>query len=349
MIRTILAAAVAIIFTAGAALAQRTIGPEDGVPVGSGGRSTTDTPKPTTGKGATSKPVKPPKYQKPTEMEIRQSEALMGALFAQAVKEVNPNLHKVETAHFVIFSGIGPAPSKPGAPPSGIDKAIGETMERMYKVLCQQFDIAENESVWVGKCGIFLLTQNPDKQFFNFATKVDGLDEKIANGAAGYFRSTAIQSYLVMKPPPDERHEWELDYWKSTLIHESTHAFLFRYVSNKTVPTWLNEGIAETSAASVMNSKTLARRLKQANKDVFAARDAKDPSPVFKSVSLSEFDYGISQSWVRFLLLKDHKAFIKFVTLCKEGMDDQEAMKEAYKFSRDDFLKAWAAWARNVR
>ena len=355
MMRSVLATTLAIFLAAGAAFAQKTIGPADSVPVGAGERTVsgsgdaTTTTKPS--RNSTDKPEKPRKYEVPTDEQVQQGQALMSTLFEKALKEVNPNLHKVETAHFIVFSGIGPAPSKPGAPPSGVDKVIGEVMERMYKTLCKQFDIAENENVWVGKCGIFLLTmpdrQNPNipkDQFTKFVTKVDGLPVAIAMGAAGYFRSFALQSYIVMKPSPKDK--WDEDYWKGTLIHESTHAFLWRYVSNKRVPTWLNEGIAETSAATIMDSKALAMRLKDANR---MAMKGQDVMPVFDSVRLGEFDYGIAQSWVRFLLLKDHKAFIKFVTLCKQGMDDQAAMKESYKFSREDFLKAWGAWAKTVR
>jgi hypothetical protein len=353
MMRSILAAAFAVTLIAGAVFAQRTIGPGDSVPVGPGGRTVSGSGDATSrpSKNSTDKPGRPRKYEVPTDEDVQQAKELMDSLFQQALKEVNPNLHKVETAHFIVFSGIGPAPSKPGAPPAGVDKTIGDVMERMYKTLCKQFDIAENETVWVGKCGIFLLTmpdgQNrniPSDQFAKFVTKVDHLPEAIAKGAAGYFRSSALQSYIVMKPSPKDK--WDEDYWKVTLIHESTHAFLWRYVSNKRVPTWINEGIAETSAATIMDSRALAGRFKEANR---MAVKGQDVMPVFESVRLGEFDYGIAQSWVRYLLLRDHKAFIKFVTLCKQGTDDQEAMKECYKFTREDFLKSWAGWAKNVR
>jgi hypothetical protein len=353
MKRAFLAAACAVVFIAGALFAQQTIGPADSVPVGPGGRTLSGSGDTTTqpAKSSTSKPGKPQKYDVPTDLQVQQGKAMMEAVFQRALQEVNPNLHKVETAHFIVFSGIGPAPSKPGAPPTGVDKAIGETMERMYKVLCTQFDIAQDETVWVGKCGLFLLTMPdkhdrniPDKQFYNFVTKVDHLPEAIAKGAAGYFRSSALQSYIVMKPSPDDK--WDLDYWKVALIHESTHAFLWRYVSNRPVPLWLNEGIAETSAATIMDSRALTFRLREANRAAFKGRDV---TPVFKTVGLGDFDYGIAQSWVRFLLLKDHKAFIKFVTLCKQGTNDEEAMRESFKFGHEDFLRAWAGWAKTVR
>lgn len=338
MMRTTLAMALAVLCAWGLAFAQvRTIDSSQTGVAGAGSRTVSGTtskpakpPIVKPGKTPTSKPVKPAKYATPTDREIYSSKTMMAGLYERAKKEVNPNLHKVETKHFIIFSGLSP----------NLDKGIGDTMERMYTVLCKQFDIEPNESVWVGKCGIFLLTQNPKEQFANFAMKVDGLDERIAKGAAGYFRSTAIQSYIVMKPPPSGR-DWELDYWQSTMVHEATHAFLFRYVSNKTVPTWLNEGIAETSAQTIMNSKYLLKRMREANK---AAVKGEDYSSVFSAVSLKEFDYGIAQSWVRFLLSKDQKAFIKFVALCKEGVKDEEAMQETYKLSREEFLQGWAKW-----
>jgi hypothetical protein len=357
---SILAAGFAVLWTAGLGFSQiQTVGSSSRGAVGPGGR---------TGDESGSLTSKPVKYEKPTDMEIHQSQALMDALFARAVEEVNPNLHKFETAHFVIFSDTGPKPPKPGVVRPGVDKVIGETMERMYTVLRRRFGIAEDESVWVGKCGIFLLSQNPDRQFHNFATRIDRLDAKVVSSAGGYFHSTAILSYIVMPPQPDVKHsqEAQVEYWKCTLVHEATHAFMSRYVSNKALPTWLNEGIAEATAGTVLDSRILALRMRNANragrigvkavietmimKQVgFREPNVKSVERVLASFSMSEFDYGFAQSWVRFLQLRGREAFIKFVTLCKEGKDDQEAMMEAYGSSRDDLLKAWVKWASNFQ
>jgi len=288
---------------------------------------------------ATSKPAKTTKYPVPTDKEVAESKSLMTSLFGQAAKDVNPKLHKVESAHFIIFSGLA----------KDVDKDIGDTMERMYQTLCKQFNVEEGEHVWVGKCGVFLLTKDPAKQFFTFATKVDHLDAEKAAGAGGYFRCSDIQAYIVMPPPPDGRQAREMECWRFTLVHESTHAFLYRYLGDKPVPLWLNEGIADTIACQVMNSKILDKQMRQSNKEVLMPGDFKDPSSVFRTVGLSPFDYGIAQSWVRFLVAKDPKAFLKFVALCKEGQEDEPAMKEAYKMSHADFLKAWADWAKNMR
>jgi formylglycine-generating enzyme required for sulfatase activity len=307
--------------------------------IATAGQTPGKTPTTKPAKAATSRPGKTPKYEVPTDAEVQESQKLMAAVLDQATKEVNPNLHKVETAHFVIYSGL----------PATVDTGIGKTMERMYQVLRKQFELDEDERVWVGKCGIFLLSADPDRQFFNFATKVDHSDEKIATKASGYFRSTAIQSYIVMPPPPDGRNAGETEAWKCTLVHEATHAFLFRYVSDKKGPTWLNEGLADVIACQVMGSRLVEGRMRQANSEAVAPGGMRKATGVFTTVGLTPFEYGIAQSWVRFLAGKEPRAFLRFVTLCKQGKDDEEAMKEAFRLSRNDFLKAWSEWAKTMR
>ena len=288
---------------------------------------------------ATTSPARMTKYDVPTAEEVLQSQATISSIFDRAKKDINPNLHRIETAHFTIFSGL----------PTAVDTGIGQTMERMYQALRKQFEVGKDESVWIGKCGIFLLSAKPDNQFFDFATKIDNFNPNRASKAGAYIHCASTHAYVVMPPPPDERKAREMEYWKCTLIHESTHAFLFRYLGNARVPLWLNEGIAETIACQIMGSRILEGHMRQANKQAMLPKNFADVTQVFNNVGLTQFDYGIAQSWVRFLASTNPKAFLRFVTLCKQGMDDEVAMKEAFKLSRPDFLKVWGMWAKNTQ
>ncbi len=338
--RRIIIPAALLVFGMAFTLGQTVIDPGSGKPVGSGD-STTPGSSTNPSKNPTSKPAKPPKYPVPTEQQIAQSKAMLEGIFEAAKEKCNPALHKFETAHFTVFSGGG----------KDTDKNVGDVMERMYKLLCSQFDVEPTETVWAGKCGIFILTENPPNQFANFVTKVDHLPDTIAKGAAGYFRSNTILSYIVMKPPG--RSAFEVDYWKSTLIHESTHAFMSRYITEKTVPTWLNEGIAETSAVMVTNSRSLADRFRNANRAALGKSKIDEIACVFKEIRIGDqgqYDYGLAQSFVRYMIWRDKKAFIKFVTMCKEGSNDVDAMNECYKIdSHQKFIQAWGQWAKNAR
>ena len=288
---------------------------------------------------ATTSPARTTKYEVPTGEEVLRAQAMISSTFDRATKDVNPNLHKIETTHFTIFSGL----------PTAVDGGIGRTMERMYQVLLKQFEVGKDESVWVGKCGIFLLSAKPDEQFFHFATKISHFDPFRARKAGAYFHCEPPLAYVVMPPPPDERKAQEMEYWKCTLIHESTHAFLFRYLGSGQVPTWLHEGIAETTAFQIMNSRILDGRMRRANKDALSPKVLSDVNQVFLGVGLTDFDYGIAQSWVRYMVGKNPRAFLKFVTLCKQGMNDEEAMKEAFKLNHRSFLNAWGEWAKTMR
>jgi hypothetical protein len=266
----------------------------------------------------------PKKYQIPTDEAIAASRKALTDVADRAREEVGVKLHSIETPHFVVFSCFDKAN----------DKGVAGTCEDMYKMLCKQFDVADDETVYVGKCGIFLL--GTKEQFAKFAITIDKQEEMAAK-AAGYFKSGSMPSYIVMNAPLDKVG------YKTVLVHESTHAFLWRYISDHQVPLWLNEGIADASASALVPSGRLPGRLKSATKH--AIKDGEDVMHVFKHVELNDFDYGIAQSWVQFLIARDHKAFIKFVTLCKEGKDEADAMQESYKLTRDEFVHAWAAAA----
>ena len=62
---------------------------------------------------------------------------------------------------------------------------------------------------------------------------------------------------------------------------------------------------------------------------------------VFDKVGLNEFDYGIAQSFVQFLISRDRKTFAKFVTALKQGQSEADALKDCYGFTRQTLVDAW--------
>jgi hypothetical protein len=325
MKRAFLAAAFAVATLIGAAFAQQRVAPGDGTGV-------TATTQPV--KSSTSKPAKASNYAVPSEPQVAIASQTIKNLAAksQTVSSLSTGMHMVESPHFTIYSWFPPAQ----------DNSIRQSMEQLYSMLSRAFDVGKDETVWVGKCGVFMLTSQ--EQFTDFVTKVDHIDPHMA-AAAGYCHYCSNWAYLVMNMPTSKG---DIEAYRLTLTHEGTHGFLSRYVSDRQIPTWVNEGIADAMADSLVASSRLKTRLKDATR--VALKGQMDAKKVFDGVRLGQFDYGIAQSWVQFLLAKNRKGFLKFLTLIKQGKSEADALQECYKWDRDQMYQAWqAAAARSIR
>ena len=277
---------------------------------------------------ATSQTSPAPKFQLATPEEIEAFGKQAAAYAEQTRKTITANLHKLETRPFVIYSAWS----------RSNDRALAEICEKLYVALCRQFDVPPTANIWAGKCPVFVFW---DKEHFRrFTTEVD---EVGMTDAAGYqlHRSDGF-GYIVLNRVSTRRRFFEL------LAHEGTHAFIARYLTNLPIPSWVNEGMAEYAAATLVKGSVAARRHVPAARKAVQAN--KDISHVFTKPAMSDFDYGICQSLVRYLIARDRKAFVRFFTRMKEGASQAEALQEAYGLTGGQLLAQWrAAVARAIR
>jgi hypothetical protein len=237
-------------------------------------------------------------------------------------KEIVGTMHLVETQHFLLYSAWN----------ASNDAALSEIAERMYAALCRQFDVPLTEQFWAGKFPIYIFWEAD--HFKKFSKDVVGFEKE---GAAGFCGSRGKFVYVVLGPARDRNWFFEL------MIHETTHGFISRYLCDRGIPTWVNEGMADLMASTLVEHTNAARRYVDATRDVL--KRGKDPRGVLKDVELNEFDYGIAQSFVRFLIAADREKFIKFFGLLKDGQETEAAMKEAYNWTLDEFIQNWARTA----
>lgn len=245
---------------------------------------------------------------------------------AKKAKGVAPKMHLVETPHFLIFTEWA----------KDNDKPLREICERIYKAMCVQFDIPPEQNIWAGKCPIYIFWER--NHYVRFCT---ALEKSAAATAAGFHaKRRGGFCYIVMNRAETRKRFYEL------LIHEATHAFLGRYLTNRRVPRWVNEGLADYMAATLVPQSHKEKRYKRATKK--ALRENRDLSYIFTGVSRGWFDYGIAQSLVRFMIARDRKAFVRFVRLIKEGKKQDEALRESYGATQEQLLRAWMQTARKT-
>lgn len=238
---------------------------------------------------------------------------------AEKTRTFAPNMHMVETAHFLIFTEWDRSNDRP----------LAEICERMYRALSLQFDVPLKQNIWAGKCPIFIFWEK--LHFVRFTQEVD---HTALDNVPGYnLQHRNGFCYIVMNRCEKREHFFEL------LIHEATHAFLGRYLTNQRIPTWVNEGLAEYMAATLVPGYDAEKRYKAANKE--ALKKNRDVRYVLKSTRLDYFGYGIAQSIVRFMIARDRRRFIRFIQLLKEGKKEDEALKLSYGLTQEQLVRGW--------
>jgi len=263
------------------------------------------------------------KFMPVTKEDIQANRKLAQDWADKAKRTVVKSMHLIETDHFLIYSAWG----------RGNDAALKRICEKLYAALCKQFAIPRGQNIWAGKCPIYAFWEK--EHYLKFCKDVNGAGKRSPSllQAAGYSGQRGSFTYVVLNKVRTRQWFYEL------LVHETTHAFLARYLTNRHVLPWVNEGLAEYMAATLVPGSRASRKYVSATKE--AVKGRKDVAHVFKKVTLNAFDYGIAQSFVRYLIHRDRKAFIKFVGLVKQGSSDAEALQGAYGLSREQFLKAW--------
>ena len=262
------------------------------------------------------------KFLPPTPEQIQAARALAQD-FADKAKAFAPSMHLVETKHFLIFSAWDRSNDKP----------LAEISERLYQALCRQFDIPATENLWVGKCPIYVFWEQ--ENFSRFTVEVD---ETNKTESGGYQVQTSEGfCYIVMNAVRDKTRFYEV------LVHETTHAFVGRYQTNKPIPRWVNEGLAEYMAATMVPGCSAAMRYVETTKQAVMLKQ--DVSHVFSEMGANAFDYGIAQSLVRFMIARNRKGFVKFITLIKEGAEEKDALKETFHLTHGELLAAWRSSA----
>jgi hypothetical protein len=262
-----------------------------------------------------SKPAAAPKFTPATAAEIATNKQATQDL-ADKAKAVTARTHLVETAHFLIYTA-GDAAS---------DSGLRTNCEKLYTALCEQFVIPVKDNIWAGKCPLYIFGDAAD--FKAFAKETKGQPD-----AAAYCVMRNSFVYVVLGPARTTTGFFEL------LVHECTHAFMARYVSNRDVPIWVHEGVADLAAGTLVAGASAAG--KPAAATVKAIREKSDVLHVFDKVGLNKFDYGIAQSFVQFLISRDRKAFADFVAALKQGQSEADALKEYFGYTRQTMVDAW--------
>jgi len=286
--------------------------------------------RPTTRPGA--KNVSISKYIKSTPEQDAAAMTQARDVAREVEKSLSVKFQEIETRHFLIFTDWPKA-----------DAFLKTNLEGAYTVVSKQFDIPVTENVFVGKLPVFMFNRFED--FKKYAQEYDelGLDKEVLGYFAGHDNGGG---HLAMWKPQvssnagtnndNQYHHDPVNQWAYTLTHEFTHAFVARYRSNRMIPTWLNEGIAEVIASSQFPRPAAIEHAKE-----FAAKN----EPIDEVFEEDGFKgagaYPVMRTLVETMIHKDRKAFLNMFDAIKDGTRPQIALKKFYGWDYAGLEKAW--------
>jgi len=246
-------------------------------------------------------------------------------------------LSLTETPHFLIFSNADAATT-------GLHT---KWCELLYNNLCDQFGIDRKERVWDGKCILLLFLTR-----LNFLDYGDRFDNGSATASDGYFVWENLEPHDKMPQLAHiclfvEGHSPAR--MRCILAHEGTHAFFALFHRGQTLPTWLDEGLAEYM--TVVNDPSLGPEKWMSAKGT--VNQGISPDDILaesrNAPVLTAEGYAAAYTMVDCLLKAGGSKFKQFVILLKEGKDQDTAMQTVYGYDRAGFRTRWQKFVAGSR
>ena len=240
--------------------------------------------------------------------------------FVAEVREVFPALREQRTHEFILATDI---PAEQMAP-------YVASLDAMHDFLCDLYGIPRGEPVWKGRCLVVAFLREQDFQAF------EARFMKVRMQAAHGLCHQSSDGRVIMACHRGD----DPAAFAHMLVHETSHGFNHRWMSPERLPNWLNEGIAEWVAAKVVPGSDQVP-LKEAQALDFMQRTGTLGPEFLTRQNIDAVQYGMASSMVKFMASRDLKKFAAFVQGIKEGLPVDESLRQTFRLSLDDLVKAY--------
>lgn len=220
----------------------------------------------------------------------------------------------LETKYYLFYTDM----------PLGTIGVYVKYLDLMYENLTKAFDFPEGKNIWRGKCPVVAFQNKED--YYRFERDV--MNNPNAEGSQGLCHSYGDGRVVMscFKGSSD-------GFFAVVLIHETSHGFVHRYKSSIHIPPWMNEGIADWVAGTVVGKFDDEVRERQFDAVAEIRTTGTLGGRFFADDALlTRTQYGTASSMVELLLRIDPKKYRKLVDNVKEGLDGEEALRDAYGF-----------------
>lgn len=245
----------------------------------------------------------------------------------EKVRALLPTLQMVETEHFLFCTNI---------PPQEVGVFVA-SLDRMYEWMQQAYGVDPKGSVWKGKAGVYAFARKEEFEAFElkFMNNADSI------GAQGLCHSDSGRNVCISCYQGQDA-----GYFGQVLVHETSHGFIACYQTPRSVPSWVNEGMAEVIASKMVPSSGGVRRKEKS----FVKSMFEMPQPMLGEAffavdrNIPSDRYGAASSMARFMLEADQAKYVKFIQLLKEGETWEEALANSYNANKQQLVSAYGQW-----
>lgn len=242
------------------------------------------------------------------------------------------NLDSRETDFFVLATDL---------PPQQANFYLFQ-LDEMYKKLSVAFGLSPQKNIWCGKCLAVIFKD--ESSFMEFENRLHEFEPTLKKQTGRGKGAVGICHYFNDGRVVFAGYQAANKEFPNTVVHETTHGFVYRYQSNVVLPNWLNEGLSDWASAQIAGKARIIRKQKFAARE--AARNGGWGTDFLKAPNIAAWQYGVASSVVDILLKAQKKdEFRRFVDLIKEGHDAEEALKMTFNL---DFKELEAAYFRKA-
>jgi len=234
------------------------------------------------------------------------------------------SLSLYETEHFLFYSDMSPGENR---------KWSGE-LDRMYQTLMRTLEIPEGTPMFLGKGPVFVFRERSD--FIRFEQSAFGVN---AARIAGVNHQRGGHTFTVFFKGSNEQE------FNTVLIHETVHAFMYRYRSSYALPTWANEGLSDFIAGVLVAYSKFPQDNWQHSRN-FIAKGG-DPHEIMGQTYrngrwFDENSYPVSHMLVRFMLKHKPRAFKLWIDDVKAGQAWEQALEARFNVTPERLADGFA-------
>jgi hypothetical protein len=203
-------------------------------------------------------------------------------------------------------------------------------LDRMHDMMCDMYGIKKGTPVWKGKCLVMAFLDKSDFVSFEKAfLKNEDVPAQVYGLCHSYDDGKVIISCYRGEQPQE---------FAKMLVHETSHGFIHRYRTWSSLPTWVNEGMADwIAAALVPQSNSVKRRQQEAILKMSQTRSMGGSFLTTKG-HIEGWQYGTASSITDQLIRTDKAAYTRFIQGIKEGMKWQDSLQATFKITPEHLV-----------
>lgn len=239
----------------------------------------------------------------------------------QTNRQFDGKLQMQETEYFLFCSDL---------PPAEAQLSI-QYLTAMYVKLSELFGVMPGENIWRGKCVVVVFRAESDFHAFERGVMRNANPEGTAGLHHGFRNGKSIISCKRGTDPA---------FYRLVLIHETVHDFLHRYKSSVSIPSWINEGIADLVADFVVpDSNEVTRRRTRARAELLKTRSLGEE--FFGAAHITAGQYGIASDMSDMMVKSDPTAYRLFLDEIKEGVPWEQSLADIYGLTSAQLAEAY--------